>query len=510
MTHMRHLSEEDQETAHLPDRDCLPVIQEDLRKCLLEAQRNLATRHVFAAGRRVGCKVRDSDRAFRENIQGTRWEVVGGNKGEHTTQYSNNEFLMSASTARFSHIADAALGLGSGFGQSAVRNMLKSATTTNKKDFPDAHIRNTANGIPVYSLSKAAGKNMTWHVDSDPYGKGYNLVTYIVLGPPQSVNCVVVFEAGDEASASNLRQVDERFIRMMKPPSMHRNDRYDERGYIRLFPVPIPAELSSEDAMMDIRNAYALFVGMGDMIVFDGSMLHGVHNVSPQQAIAFNVATRGIIVLPCRHRRGPRQVGFAWLPDMYRMVEPTVHVESVVTEEGKREAEQWMIPAFYGDGTCSDANLQRSCFAHEYKTERKRVCTPQSASRVIKNATRNSPNNQCFVARYKEGSPIVGSVRVVVVPKNSPTANIVQLCVHDRKQPDLGRRRGIGWNLMKHVIQQYGDNFELIVTIANHVGVMEDRHGRLRTFYSQFGFTRSGGGDGSNGLETWSLPPRLK
>ncbi len=157
-----------------------------------------------------------------------------------------------------------------------------------------------------FVLSKTAA-NMSWHVDGGTSG-GTDLVVYYVLGPPDAVSVIRLFgidrpvlyakQAVDATMPSEallrkkLALLDNKVD--VLPPTMTSDDQIHR---LPNLPAEIAAEIQRSDATLnahlDCLGCWQISAKEGDVVVFDGSQLHSVHNVPgtsglPQLALAVN------------------------------------------------------------------------------------------------------------------------------------------------------------------------------------------------------------------------------
>lgn len=155
----------------------------------------------------------------------------------------------------------------------------------------------------AFMLSKVPGGNMTWHVDGGGAAKT-DLVVYFVLGPATSrsvFHCLV--------GGSLLDSFDDENIAVPTPARL-------EEGVQR---CPVPSEFGPG------VKCYSYAAKAGDVVVFDGSSLHGVANVGgagPQLALAVNFAKGTLDGIAPRRTPLVRLTSNRWLPDHLKLVVP--------------------------------------------------------------------------------------------------------------------------------------------------------------------------------------------
>lgn len=273
------------------------------KSVLHRAQRNLLIHRTFAAGTSTQldeARVQQAEVSFRNKVPSTEWTVVG--QGVRKNTFVDHLFLLTDNVARFSNVwrqLFASQGQHAPSALASVQTAVQSAIEEVSQS-PQAALR-----LKPYLLSKVPGMNMSWHVDDDaretlPQTASANLVCYVVLGPPQSINCVVVFAHKAPCKRAMLHGLSDTTMvahdnllalhaRFKADPSR----RYDANGFLRLVPLQWPSELEGQGAC-----AYSMWVSQGDMLVFDGSALHGVYNFDAQRVLAFNASTSGLIEPP--------------------------------------------------------------------------------------------------------------------------------------------------------------------------------------------------------------------
>lgn len=156
-----------------------------------------------------------------------------------------------------------------------------------------------------FVLSKTAA-NMSWHVDGGVSG-GTDLVAYFVLGPADAISIIRVFgidrptlyskQAIDPDTPNELtlrrrlsafdNQLDVNAIENDGKHSVHR---------LSTLPAEVVALMHSDHILathIDCICCWQICASVGDVVVFDGSQLHSVHNVisasrRPQIALAVN------------------------------------------------------------------------------------------------------------------------------------------------------------------------------------------------------------------------------
>ena len=134
------------------------------------------------------------------------------------------------------------------------------------------------------------------------------------------------------------------------------------------------------------------------------------------------------------------------------------------------------LVSFFGDGTCSRANQESSCFAAQWCENGER---PLPSARFL--ARLMSEKNLCYVALDDE-SLLSGAIAV-----DRESGTVHSLCVPERARDDH-----VGTRLLDHVLHRHGRHRTLRLTVARpkkRGGVLESRYTRLLRFYARHGFT---------------------
>lgn len=293
----------------------VPHFSATLACALREAVGNLRTHGVFAAGARLrGWSTGGSarvDGVFQSSLPRHPWDIYGDSETATRATYSAEHFAVTDSPARFARVFRSVFfgpdGEGSKGGEEEPSG---DETRAALVESVRATVAAAAGGTPQptlalkpYLLSKVPGVNMKWHVDVDARGEATaeaDLVCYVVLGPPGAVNCVVVFAYDTPEERAALNALDEQTIALATRDLVPPEERYDARGRLRLVPLAWPAELRSATGGScragGGMRAYGVWVTLGDLLVFDGSVLHGVYNRAAQRVLAFNASTTGLVV----------------------------------------------------------------------------------------------------------------------------------------------------------------------------------------------------------------------
>ena len=150
----------------------------------------------------------------------------------------------------------------------------------------------------LYVLRKPKNSNMTWHVDKNTGGRTTDLVIYFIIGPPQSYSVFYTFYASTNEQREKLQQIDSKKIHIQKNFKELTLDKVEQevkKGWHKLDgPDAIPYEIKNELNNIDGIEIFCLYATAGQVVVFDGSKLHGVSNNinftnSPQVVLALNI-----------------------------------------------------------------------------------------------------------------------------------------------------------------------------------------------------------------------------
>jgi GNAT superfamily N-acetyltransferase len=133
--------------------------------------------------------------------------------------------------------------------------------------------------------------------------------------------------------------------------------------------------------------------------------------------------------------------------------------------------------SFFGDGTCSHANQESSCFAAEWCENGEHPSQIQPA-RFLARLMRE---NLCYVALDDE------DLLSGVIAVDAESGTVHSLCVPQRARGDH-----VGTRLLEHVLRTHGRHQTLRLTVARpqkRGGVLQSRYKSLLTFYARYGFT---------------------
>lgn len=266
---------------------------------LEDAMRDGLTRHLLHGvffGRATATQARGAEEAIRTRLAArsrgrTQWQLLTGGQ---TDVYSPLQFMYAQDGTLFAELFAVAFG-----GTDQWRAQLQRMQSA-------VHIA-SLEGLP-FVLSKTEA-NMSWHVDGGARSTT-DIVVYFVLGPTDAVSVVRIFgidlvrhaareaqEDGNVPSEQRLRQRLAAFdnkLDVVPVPS-------DTRAGIHKLDV-LPSEVASVfegDAVLgpyaDCVTCWQISARSGDVLVFDGSQLHSVHNIAstasplqPQLALAVN------------------------------------------------------------------------------------------------------------------------------------------------------------------------------------------------------------------------------
>lgn len=174
---------------------------------------------------------------------------------------------------------------------------------TNKSDKPPY--------TKTYILSKPKSSNMSWHKDKNTGTRKTNMVIYLIIGPKDSYSVFFTFYTTNEAARKALVAVDnDKYPVQVKMDSYLKNVRWDKELHRIENPQNVMDRVKNilqEEKHDDIIGAlnsiqtFALWARQGDIIVFDGSSLHGVSNDvnftdKPQIVLAINVGNENGII----------------------------------------------------------------------------------------------------------------------------------------------------------------------------------------------------------------------
>jgi len=135
---------------------------------------------------------------------------------------------------------------------------------------------------------------------------------------------------------------------------------------------------------------------------------------------------------------------------------------------------------FFGDGSCGEDNLRKSCFAAEWCMRYDRF---HSRRQYVRNL-RERKDSELFVAEDENGE-VMGGVRIDTTSKN-----ITHMCVDDS-----ARGSGVGRALLNHALETLKSSAFLTVAVPTPTGmaaaarVLNERAPKLLDWYSHNGFT---------------------
>lgn len=264
-----------------------------------DAMRDGLTRHLLHGvffGRATATQAPGAEETIRTRLAArargrTRWQLLTGGQ---TDVYSSSQFMYAQDGTLFAELFAVAFG-GNDQWQAQLQRMRYAV-----------HI-GPLEGLP-FVLSKTEA-NMSWHVDGGARSTT-DIVAYFVLGPTDAVSVVRVFgidlvrhaareaqEDGNVPSEQRLRQRLAAFDNKLDVVPVPSDARV---GIHRLEALPPEVEsVLLEDAVIgpyaDCVACWQISARSGDVLVFDGSQLHSVHNVAsraspldPQLALAVN------------------------------------------------------------------------------------------------------------------------------------------------------------------------------------------------------------------------------
>ena len=170
----------------------------------------------------------------------------------------------------------------------------------------------------LYILSKPVNSNMSWHIDKNTGSNKTDVVIYIIIGPVNSYSVFFTFKSENEAVRKALHNIDDDKNPLKVDVNIYLSKKQNFWDN-NLHRIPTPQNILQKvkenllineynqdiDAALESLHTFALWGRTGDIIVFDGSVLHGVSNNvnssdNPQLVMAINVGVNNGFLRPIR------------------------------------------------------------------------------------------------------------------------------------------------------------------------------------------------------------------
>ena len=177
--------------------------------------------------------------------------------------------------------------------------------------------------VKPYILSKPNNTNMTWHIDKN-IGNKTDVVMYIILGPLDSYSIFHTLYTENTKAREVLEKVDQLNSKTGSQPIQLSSQSGGTCDFDKdkvcyredITKIDLPANLGfaifnileeedlptdTIDEVIDSIHMYRIWAKSGDLVLFDGSKLHGIYNVNynddqPQIALAMNIGEGSSII----------------------------------------------------------------------------------------------------------------------------------------------------------------------------------------------------------------------